>query len=93
MFKVRIKEVARLKGVENYYQLGRLLDTKKTGEIKYEALARRLWNGDHVPTLPTLAAVCDVLKCELSDLVVRKNGSKGIPDKRRANGNLSPRGK
>lgn len=76
MFTIRIKEAARVKGIKNYYQLGRLLDTKKTGEIKYEALARRLWNGDHVPTLPTLAAVCDALGCELSDLVKRVNGKK-----------------
>jgi DNA-binding Xre family transcriptional regulator len=75
MFKARIKEVALAKGVKNYYQLGQLLDTKKTGDIKFEVMARRLWKGDHVPTLPTLAAVCDALDCELSDLIVR-NGRK-----------------
>lgn len=82
MFKVRIKEVAQANGCKNWYQLGQLLDTKKTGEIRFEALARRLWKGQHVPTLPTLAAVCDALECELSDLVVRMNGKK----KRRTNG-------
>lgn len=76
MFKARIKEAAKARGVKNYYQLGRLLDTKDTGEIKFEMLARRLWNGSNVPTLPTLAAVCDVLGCELSDLLVRVNGKK-----------------
>lgn len=84
MFKVRIKEAAKKKGVKNYYQLGLKLDTGNTGEIKYEALARRLWKGDNVPTLPTLDAVCDALDCDLSDLVVRvKNGHKR---KRRTNG-------
>lgn len=84
MFKVRIKEAARAKGIKNYYQLGRLLDVDKTGEIKYEALARRLWNGDHVPTLPTLAAVCEALECELSDLVrmVKRVSSKNGGNRR-----------
>lgn len=76
MFKARIKEAAKARGVKNYYQLGQLLDTKDTGAIKFEMLARRLWNGSNVPTLPTLAAVCDALDCELSDLVVRVNGKR-----------------
>lgn len=75
MFKARIKEAAKAKGVRNYYQLGRMLDTENTGAIKFEALARRLWNGANVPTLRTLAAVCDALDCELSDLIVR-NGKR-----------------
>lgn len=85
MFKVRIKQAAKKAGVKNYYQLGLKLDFNKTGDIKYEALARRLWKGDNVPTLPTLDAICDALDCDFSDLVVRvKNGHK---KKRRGNGN------
>lgn len=81
MFKTRIKDAAKARGVKTYYQLGQLLDTANTGEVKFVMLARRLWNASNVPTLPTLAAVCDALDCELSDLVVRVSAKK--PEKKR----------
>ena len=80
MFKATIKAAAKAKGVKNYYQLGVLLAPNGEREAKFEMMAKRLWSGAHVPTLPTLALVCDALGCELSDVLVRvapkKNGRK-----------------
>jgi hypothetical protein len=76
MFKVRIKEAARAKGVKNYYQLGVRLALQGRREPKFEMMAKRLWEGGHEPTLTTLGLVCDALDCELSDLVVRVNGKR-----------------
>ena len=85
MFKVKIREAAKKAGVKNFYQLGLKLDTEHTGDIKFEVLARRLWNAENVPTLPTLAAVCDALGCELSDLIerVKKKPAKNGDGKKR----------
>lgn len=77
MVELRIKEAAQLKGVKNYYQLGLRLDTKNTGDIKFEVLAKRLWgNRKANPTFNTLKAICVALDCDFGDLVVRVNGKK-----------------
>lgn len=74
MLELRIKEAAKEKGVKNYYQLARLLDTENTGNIKFEVQARRLWAGNTNPTFKTMEAVCAALGCKFEDLIKQTNG-------------------
>lgn len=80
MFKVTVKEAARARGVKTPYQLGVLLAPNGKREARYERMAERLWEGEHEPTLTTLALVMDALSelklCQLSDLIKRVNGKK-----------------
>ncbi len=71
MIKVTVKEAAKANGVKNYYQLGLMLAPSGEREAKFEMMAKRLWSGAHVPTLPTLDLVCEALGCELKDVVTR----------------------
>lgn len=83
MIRVTVREAAERRGVRTYYQLARLLGDDQ------DVRAKRLWEGEALPTLPTLDKVCDALGCELAELVTR------VPPKthrqRPANGSASKR--
>lgn len=73
MIKVTVKEAAIRAGITTAYQL------QKAAEIS-PAVAADLWKGKKA-RLDTFDHLCEVLKCELGDLVSRyKNRS---PKKRR----------
>lgn len=72
MIKVTVRQAALARKVKNYYQLGQMLGKGP----KNEMLAKRLWEGTHIPTLPTLYRVCDALNCKIEDLVRRANGKR-----------------
>lgn len=60
-----VKRAAKARGVKTYYQLARLLGDDS------DMRAKRLWDGDSLPTLPTLDKVCDALGCDLQDVISR----------------------
>ncbi len=67
MVKLTIREAAEKRGVTTAYQL-----QKKLGS--HPGMAARLWKGDMAQiALKTLDALCEVLDCELSDLLIRTN--------------------
>jgi len=65
MIRVTIKQAAKRRGVKTYYQLARLLGDDQ------DVRAMRLWEGNTLPTLPTLDKVCDALGCNLDDVISR----------------------
>ena len=76
MIKVTIRQAARRVGVKNAYQL------QKRASLS-PASAADLWRGETLPRLETLDHLCDVLECELSDLIHR-NGHTAASSQRRA---------
>jgi DNA-binding Xre family transcriptional regulator len=69
MVKLTIREAAERRGITTAYQL-----QKKLGA--HPGMAARLWKGDMAQiALKTLDALCEVLDCELGDLLMRTNNS------------------
>lgn len=69
MIKVTIRQAAKQAGIKNAYQL------QKRAHIS-PAVAADLWKGETLPRLDTLDNLCEVLGCELSDLVQRNGKSR-----------------
>lgn len=65
MIQVTVKKAALKRGVKTYYQLARLLGDDQ------DMRAKRLWDGQSIPTLSTLDKVCDALDCNLLDVISR----------------------
>jgi DNA-binding Xre family transcriptional regulator len=75
MIKVTIRRAAKRAGIKTAYQL------QKRAAIS-PAVAADLWRGNTLPRLDTLDKLCDVLDCELSDLVQRNGHTKPRSPKR-----------
>lgn len=66
MVKLTIRQAAEKKGITTAYQLQKAMNIPP-------AMAARLWKGEmKMIALSTLDALCEVLECEVSELVVRK---------------------
>lgn len=74
MIRVTIRKAALRAGVENAYQL-----QKRAGLSP--AVAADLWRGEKLPRLETLDKLCDVLGCQLCDLVTRNGHTRAAPQK------------
>ena len=57
----KLRDVANSRGVENYYQLAKLLNVPDTS-------ARRLWEATTDPKLSTVDRLCEVLGCQISEI-------------------------
>lgn len=63
MFKSRIRELGRDKGLENAFQLSKALRCSPTK-------ATRLWNGDFSKIgIDTLHSLCELFECQISDFL------------------------
>jgi DNA-binding Xre family transcriptional regulator len=61
MFKNKIQDLSKNKGLMNAYQLGKALGVSPT-------TANRLWNGDFSKVgTDTLHRLCDLFGCQISD--------------------------
>ncbi len=61
MFKNKILDLSKKKGLMNAFQLGKALDVSPT-------TASRLWNGDFSKIgIDTLHRLCDLFDCQISD--------------------------
>jgi DNA-binding Xre family transcriptional regulator len=61
MFKNKIPDLSKKKGLMNAFQLGKALDVSPT-------TASRLWNGDFSKIgTDTLHRLCDLFDCQISD--------------------------
>jgi DNA-binding Xre family transcriptional regulator len=61
MFKNKIPDLSKKKGLMNAFQLGRSLGVSPT-------TASRLWNGDFGKVgVDTLHRLCDLFECQISD--------------------------
>lgn len=68
MVKLTIRQAAEKKGITTAYQLQKAMNIPP-------AMAARLWKGEmKMIALSTLDALCEVLDCEVSDLIERKKG-------------------
>lgn len=74
MIKITIRKAARRAGIENAHQLQGRAGISPT-------MAAYLWRGDKYPKLETLDMLCDVLECELADLIRRNGHGKTRPQK------------
>ena len=75
MIKVTIRQAAKRAGLTTAYQL------QKAAGLS-PAVAADLWRGEKTPRLETLDRLCDVLGCELADLIHRNGHTKASPQKR-----------
>ncbi len=70
MVTLKIREAAEARGITTAYQLQKALNTMPS-------TAARLWRADmKMIGLDTIDALCEALKCEPADLIVRGNGKK-----------------
>lgn len=70
MIIVKIREVALVRGIRNPAELSRDVGVSKP-------TAKRLWEGESPPDLPTLDKICEAWGCKLDKLVqYQGNGSK-----------------
>lgn len=79
----KLRREARREGIESGYQLAKRF--RETGYEYSNSQALRLWNGTHDPRLSTLERLCEILKCDLSDITVSvktKNAHKPTATKR-----------
>jgi DNA-binding Xre family transcriptional regulator len=61
MFKNKIQDLSKNKGLMNAYQLGKALGVSPT-------TANRLWDGDFSKVgTDTLHRLCDLFECQISD--------------------------
>lgn len=74
MIKVTIRQAARRVGIKNAYQLQERAGISPT-------MAAYLWRGNKLPKLETLDMLCEVLECELADLITRNGHTKTRPPK------------
>lgn len=70
MIKVMIREVAEKRKLKNPAELSRDVGVSKP-------TAKRLWDGDSPPDLPTLDKICEAWGCGLDKLIqYQRNGTK-----------------
>jgi DNA-binding Xre family transcriptional regulator len=70
MIKLKIKETAEARGIRTAYQLQKAMNIPP-------GMAARLWRGDmKMIGLETIDGLCEALKCEPADLIVRVQGKK-----------------
>jgi DNA-binding Xre family transcriptional regulator len=63
MFKNRVPELAKQKGIPNAYRLSLALEVSPT-------LSARLWSGDFQKIgIDTLHKLCDLFDCQISDFL------------------------
>ena len=63
MFKNKIRDLSKKKGLMNAFQLGKALGVSPT-------TASRLWNGDFGEVgVDTLHRLCDLFECQISDFL------------------------
>jgi DNA-binding Xre family transcriptional regulator len=72
MIKLRIREIAEAQGITTAYQLQKAMEYPPN-------MAARLWRGDmKMIGLETIDKLCEVLRCEPADLIVRIKGKKTV---------------
>ena len=85
MITVTIQAAARRKGVKNAYQLQLIAGISP-------AVAADLWRGEKLPRLETLDNLCEVLECELSELIQRNGKAHVSPAAKRSQKKRAGRG-
>jgi DNA-binding Xre family transcriptional regulator len=70
MIKLKIREMAEVRGIKNAYQLQKAMDVPP-------GMAARLWRSNmRMIGLDTIDSLCEALDCEPADLIVRVVDSK-----------------
>jgi DNA-binding Xre family transcriptional regulator len=70
MFKNKIPDLSKKKGLMNAFQLGKALGVSPT-------TANRLWNGDFAKIgVDTLHRLCNLFECQISDFLYFDGESK-----------------